>query len=445
MYKLLLCSRYLTTRYIALISIVSVMLGVMTMIVVNSVMGGFHAKMRERLHGILADVIVESTSPLDGFRDADAVMQRIDELVGDRVVAMTPAIEVFAMLHFQNQGEGTHYSRPIRLIGVDAAGRGRVGDFQEHLVSPLNRQAPSFAVRGVALQYRQENAGMVDNSLPLDQGAIVGYQIATIRTQGMLADQQIIEPGQEILVTTVSAPAGRKPEPVDFKLPVVDLYKSEMSEYDSNYVFVPYEYLKSVRGGGATCIQLKLRDYSDAKTVVAKLQRAFPPAYVSVQTWEAKQGPLLEAVNIEKFLLNVMLCFIIAVAGFGILAIFFMIVVEKTRDIGILKALGASSYGIMGIFLSFGLTLGLVGSILGTIFGITFSLKINEIEQLIHNLTGTEVFPRDIYYFKEIPTQVDPLTVALIVLGALVIAVAASVLPARRAAMFRPVEALRYE
>lgn len=445
MYKLLLCSRYLTTRYIALISIVSVMLGVMTMIVVNSVMGGFHAKMRERLHGILADVIVESNSPLDGFRDADLVMKRIDELVGDRVEAMTPAIEVFAMLHFQNQGEGTHYSRPVRLIGVDPVSRSKVGDFKSHLTSPLNRQSPSFAVRGAALQYRHENPEHIDPTLPLEHGAIVGYQIATVRTQGMLADQQIIDPGQEILLTTVTAPAGKKPEPVDFRLPVVDLYKSEMSEYDSNYVFVPYEYLRSVRGGGATSIQLKLKDYKDAKAVVAKLQSNFPPMYVTVQTWEAKQGALIEAVNIERFLLNVVLFFIISVAGFGILAIFFMIVVEKTRDIGILKALGASRYGIMGIFLMFGLSLGAIGSTLGTIFGIMFSLRINEIEKMLHRVLGWEAFPRDIYYFKEIPTLVDPLTVFAIVVVALIIAVLASVLPARRAAMLHPVEALRYE
>ena len=93
-----------------------------------------------------------------------------------------------------------------------------------------------------------------------------------------------------------------------------------------------------------------------------KLRSAFPPELYGVQTWRDKQGPLLAAVQMETAILNVLLFMIIAVAGFGILAIFFMIVVEKTRDIGILKSLGASGRGIMGIFLGYGLSLGIVGS-----------------------------------------------------------------------------------
>ena len=103
--------------------------------------------------------------------------------------------------------------------------------------------------------------------------------------------------------------------------------------------------------------------------------------YFVVKTWEQKQGPLLAAVAIEKSILNVLLFLIIAVAGFGILAIFSMIVVEKTRDIGILKALGASTSGVMRIFLGYGLLLGLVGSGVGMAGGLLFVRYINEIEK----------------------------------------------------------------
>ena len=97
-------------------------------------------------------------------------------------------------------------------------------------------------------------------------------------------------------------------------------------------------------------------------------------------TWEQKQGPLLAAVAVEQSILNILLFFIIAVAGFGILAIFSMIVVEKTRDIGVLKALGASTSGVRGIFLGYGLSLGIVGSGVGMIGGLLFVRYINEIE-----------------------------------------------------------------
>src|SRR6202035_757887 len=122
--------------------------------------------------------------------------------------------------------------------------------------------------------------------------------------------------------------------------------------------------------------------------VVERLQQLFHGYPVEVQTWEHKQGPLLAAISVEKGILNVLLFLIIAVAGFGILAIFAMIVVEKTRDIGILKALGASNGGVMKIFLGYGLLLGLVGAGLGTVLGLAFTLHINEIEQFLGRVTG---------------------------------------------------------
>ena len=138
-----------------------------------------------------------------------------------------------------------------------------------------------------------------------------------------------------------------------------------MSEYDSNYVFVPLEHLQQLRNmeDRATSIQIRLKDYDkDHKKVEERLRQLFGAQGIQVSTWEEKQGPLLAAIGVEKGILNVLLFMIIAVAGFGILAIFSMIVVEKTRDIGILKALGASNWGVLKIFLGYGLLLGLVGA-----------------------------------------------------------------------------------
>jgi lipoprotein-releasing system permease protein len=148
---------------------------------------------------------------------------------------------------------------------------------------------------------------------------------------------------------------------------------------------------------------------------------------------------------VERAILNVLLFLIIAVAGFGILAIFYMIVVEKTRDIGILKSLGASNWGVMGIFVSYGLLLGIVGSGLGTLGGIAFTENINGIEKFISKMTGQEVFPRDIYFFDKIPVELNPWMLLWVNAGAIAIATAASVLPALRAAMLHPVRALRFE
>jgi lipoprotein-releasing system permease protein len=196
----------------------------------------------------------------------------------------------------------------------------------------------------------------------------------------------------------------------------------------------------------ATTIQLKLKDYDrDKAAVVAALQAHFHPSLFVVQTWEDRQGALLAAIGIERSILNILLFLIIAVAGFGILAIFFMIVVEKMRDIGILKALGASNAGVMGIFLSYGFGLGLVGAGLGTVLGLAITLNINGIEHVISQLSGHDVFPRDVYYFDGIPTDLQAGSVLVVNLGAILIAVGASVFPSLRAALLHPVRALRFE
>jgi lipoprotein-releasing system permease protein len=148
---------------------------------------------------------------------------------------------------------------------------------------------------------------------------------------------------------------------------------------------------------------------------------------------------------VERGILNLLLFMIVGVAGFSILAIFTMIVSEKYRDIGIMKSLGASSWGVMQIFLGYGLLLGIVGCVLGTLLGLWITHNINEIEAALTSLTGRAVFPKDVYYFKEIPTNVDPLTVALIDIGAVLIAAVFSLLPAWRAAHLHPVRALRFE
>ena len=147
----------------------------------------------------------------------------------------------------------------------------------------------------------------------------------------------------------------------------------------------------------------------------------------------------------ELTILNILLFLIIAVAGFGILATFYMIVVEKTRDIGILKALGAPSGGVMSIFLGYGVSLGAVGTGAGIVLGLLFVRYINEIADVVQKITGQEIFDPTIYYFSEIPTIVSPWMVAGVAVGAIAIAVTASVLPSLRAARLHPVEALRYE
>lgn len=470
MYKLLLCWRYLRTRYLALVCIVSVMLGVATLIVVNSVMGGFSTKLRDRLHGLLSDVVIEAWD-YNGFSGAERKMAliRSDPFLDSRIEAMAPTLEIFAMLQFTYRDNPL--ARPIRVIGVEPESRASVGGFAEFLTlnkdRPTLQPSPELRRRNDALQRARAGLFLADpapapppppgEKPPPDdppsrdfvaEGAIIGYAIAHYRrsTPGEPEggeDVRILHPGDDVVVTTLS---GQKLSPVYSRFVVTDYFRSEMSEYDSNYVFVPLRYLQKLRTmeDRVTNIQIRLKDDTDKALVIKRLRDLFGSS-VQVLTWEDKQGPLLAAINIEKGILNVLLFLIIAVAGFGILAIFSMIVVEKTRDIGILKALGASNSGILKIFLGYGLLLGLVGALLGTGLGVAITTYINEIEHFLARATGQEIFPRSVYYFDRIPTDIRSLHVGLINCGAVAIAVLFSILPALRAALLHPVRALRYE
>ena len=482
MYKCLLCWRYLRTRYLAFACIVSVMLGVATLIVVNSVMSGFSTKLRERLHQLLSDVVIESFG-MEGFDDPDGKMTMIrnDKFLGPRIEAMSATMEVFAMLQYQ-AGNGRVINRPVKLIGVDAATRSKIGGFHEHLEFQKDRAEPGFDVPKAIVdefqrrarwnrlleQERLNHEALADPDKPpppmptpfvasLPRAAIVGHLIATYRATnpdtGEMEEFTSLPPGAAINLTTVSAQAkatigGQTLTPVSDQFVVTDYFKSEMSEYDSNYIFVDLRYLQHLRTAenSVTSIQVKLKDYdADSREVVKQLRKMFASDGMRVDTWEDKQGPLLAAIRIEKNLLNVLLFLIVAVAGFGILAIFSMIVSEKTRDIGILKALGAPSAGIMQIFLGYGLLLGVFGAALGTGAGVWLTLEINTVEQWLAGQTGQHLFDPKIYYFREIPTDIQMPAVLMVNLGAIAVAVLFSILPAIRAARLQPVQALRYE
>jgi lipoprotein-releasing system permease protein len=449
------------------------MLGVATLIVVNSVMAGFSTKLKQRLHGLLSDIVVESFQ-LDGFADPDGRMAQIRESpIGDKIEAMTATIEILGLIEFNYNGRDLP-PRSVHLIGINPKGRASIGGFAEYLRNPRNRTNPSFDLSTEAMHWHQlhypplpglpefpQAAAMKDpGGLPppevppleakMSAGVFPGYAIGNYRkpadsTDSEAKDLPVLVPGDEIVIHTIS---GRQLKPVYDSVIVADFFKSEMSEYDGSFVFVPLDWLQRLRTmeNRATHLLIKLKDYGDAKEVVNSLRVMFPSKLdFQVQTWENKQGPLLAAIAIEKGILNVLLFLIIGVAGFGILAIFAMIVVEKTRDIGILKALGASNGGVMKIFLGYGLLLGVVGAVLGTILGVTLTVNINEIEHWLGNITGREIFPRDVYYFDQIPTDIQSWTVILVNAGAVAIAVVFSVIPALRAALLHPVRALRYE
>jgi len=289
-----------------------------------------------------------------------------------------------------------------------------------------------------------EGGGVFDPLKETHPGIIIGMGMAMYRTPDG-TDKFYLLPGRDVMLTFPDCSI--RPTGVTGHFTCVDLYESKMSEYDSQFVFVSMQTLQELRGmpNKANQIQIQLEPGSDLDAAREELQKVFDPQLFVCKTWRDDKMPLLQAVDMEIAILNVLLFMIIAVSGFGILAIFYMVVTDKTRDIGILKALGASSWGIMSIFLMYGLSLGIVGAGLGMILGLAFVLNINEVADFLSWCLGHEVFSPDIYYFYQVPYDISLATVAWIVGGALFIAVLASVFPAWHASRLQPVESLRYE
>ena len=509
-YRILLCMRYLRTRYIALASVISVTLGVATLVVVNAVMSGFSAEMHERLHGLASDIVIDCHTS-GGMPDPEGHLDEIRRIVGDDLTGASVSVHVPAMLGIDFGGQ--LITRHVNLVGIDAATYDNVSHFGRYLIHPDNQNHASFDLREdgydagrdgfpdsgwnhrrrtarydkalarqrqelLELRGRQsiaavgpslsfpapsfgeeetpETAATFDPETEQYPGIVLGMATCVNKlrgSDGQVADHYYSRPGDDVRLMFPNA--SENPKVVNQKFTVVDLYESGMSEYDSTFTFCRLDQLQHFRGmidpatGGksVTTIQLRLAEGADLNLVRDELRARFPPdiyAY-TIQTWRDMQGPLLAAVRLETTLLNLLLFLIIAVAGFGILATFFMIVVEKTRDIGTLKALGASGGGVMSIFLSYGFLLGIVGSGAGLVGGLIFVWRINIIAGWIETITGQEVFDPTVYYFTDIPTIIEPLTLLWVVAGAVSIAVGASVLPALRAARMNPVAALRFE
>ena len=516
MYKLLLCWRYLLTRYIALASVISVMLGVATMIVVNAVMLGFTSEMKDRINGILADVIFQQYDLNKGFPGYEYHRATILEVAGDLIEELTPTVVTPGMLIYKVDGVPASFQ--VDIVGIDVLTQGKVSKIAEYLQHPDNRANLSFDLRddGYDVQgsgirapirkdmgyagwgYRRWRAAQLkfqqrqfqaqqqvsepatddtdqaydpfssspppesmlfDPAKEQHTGIIAGIGVA-VRYRDteaidpetgrkIVEDHLMLLPGDDVMLAFPTADLSLKLQNDSFT--VVDLYESKMAEYDRKLVFVPIEKLQYLRGmvdadsGQYTITQIliKAKPGVDINELRDRLRGFFPPELYSIKTWRDEQVDLMNAILTELAMLYVLLFLIFAVAGFGIFAIFYMIVTEKQKDIGILKALGAGSGGVMQIFLYYSLLLGIVGSALGLTGGLLFVKYIKEIAMVLSYIMQREIFPPEIYSFYEIPTVVDVQTVVGIIIGAILIAVVSGVLPALRAAKVHPVETLR--
>jgi lipoprotein-releasing system permease protein len=412
-YELFIGLRYLKAKrkqtfvsLITFISIAGVMVGVTALIVVIAVMNGFKEDLRDKILGVTSHVVI---SRFDGnISKYDEVRAKVEEVSG--VNAATPFIYTQVMISSRKAISGAV------LRGIEPKTASKVINL------PKNLRAGSLE----ELEAEKKPEGM--RSTP---GIILGNELA--RNIGVSRG----EPVTVISPLGRLTPLGRVPRSQTFR--VAGIFDSGMYEYDSTIAYVSLWAAQRFLGIGdrVTGIEVRVDEIYEADRVAKAIGKALDGYPYWSRDWMRMNKNLFSALKLEKIVMFIILTLIILVAAFNIVGTLIMVVIEKTRDIAILKSMGATRSSIMKIFMIEGAVIGLVGTLLGLLGGYTLC-------KLLATYKFIEL-PSDVYYISTLPVQMNPFDVALIALAAIVITLAASVYPAWQASRFDPAEAIRYE
>lgn len=416
-FELLIGLRYLKAKrkstFISIITFIStagVTLGVMALIVVLAVMTGFERDLKEKILGTNAHlVVIRSGAPMDNYRP---LMEQLKRLPG--VQAATPFIYNQVML-----STGRHVSGVV-LRGIEPA--------TDRQVTRLSRSLVQGSMDSLEPQA---------DSGP-EPGVVIGRELARHLNLGVGDRVNVISP------TGTITPLGMLPKLKAFR--VAGIFNTGMFEYDSTLAYVSLGQAQKFfdLGDTVTGVQLRVADVYGTTELARRINRDFGPELYA-RDWMQMNKNILFALKTEKVVMFIILTLIVLVAAFGIASTLFMVVMEKARDIAILKAMGARSGSIMKIFVLEGLIIGVVGTLLGVLSGLLIAHNLEPIIDLIQKLTGKNFFSKDIYYLDHFPSQVVASDVLMISVTAILISFVATLYPAWQASKMLPAEALRYE
>ncbi len=418
-FELMLALRYLRPKrtfvsIITLISVVGVTLGVAVLIIVISVMSGFDRQLREKILGFNAHLrIYQSGTPM-----ADHAAIRAAIATNALVKGVAPFVMGKVLVETQPQSGSPAVDAPI-LRGIDPQLEAQVSVLPKSVVSG------KFDVRG--------NGLVIGTTFAQSLGLQVGDRLAIYSPRNL---------------QKMKASRGQEKEEVILPDDYVVSGIFDVGYYEYNAMVVIsslanaqdlYELDGSVHG-----LMVMLHDPYQAKGVKEQLERTLGKGFV-VRTWGEENSVILNALLVEKNVMFYLLFFIMIVAAFGITSALITFVVQKTREIGVLKALGATNGQVMRLFLGQSVFVGVLGVVIGFGLGMLALAYRNEFLNGMNRLTGFELFPSSIYSFSELPALIVPGDIAIICGGSLFICVLAGLLPAWNAGRLKPVEALRYE
>jgi lipoprotein-releasing system permease protein len=547
MYHAQLSNRYLGTRIIPLIAVAAVALCVALVIIVVSVMSGFLDMLKQSGRALMGDVVV--SYPLRGIPHYPELLRRIKEIPG--VEAATPLIETWGLLRMPYPDGDQKEIATVQVWGVEPESFSTVTGFDGTLWwrPPMDSALDSLAdddLRRAATEQMLEDGESLLQSETGKPGMVLGIHVALVNQRQRDGSYRPVAqrwwmPRQSVALTLVPVSgAGRIAEPKEVIFPVVNEFFSGVYQIDKQRVMIPLAEAQSMlRMSEATLTNPQVLD-EDGRPVVlgvdpAKvtkilvratpgsdvtalrdavarsyaefdealladpeaLVKAPPPQFVSVLTWEQVLRDLIAPVEKEREMMRILFSIIYLVCAGLVFSIFWAIVYEKTRDIGILRSLGAPRSGIIWLFLRYGVVIGSIGSLIGLLLAWLVVRNINAIHEaigedaprwswlacyvgaglavgsaivagarqkllamllwsigaaalalvatglLLHR--GMLIWDPSVYYFTRIPSKVDGFTAVLTMIGAVVFSVLGASIPAAKAADTDPVRALRYE
>ena len=407
-----LALRYLRARraqgfisVIAGFSFLGIMLGVATLIVVMSVMNGFHKELLSKIVGINGHIFVQAAD--QPMTDWPEVVARLTKLPG--VSLAIPMVEGAA-------GVSSPYGQSGALVrGI--------------------RQEDVVRLPGIAGNVKQGTLDDFDTA----GGVAIGRR---------MADTLSLRVGDTLTILIAKGaqtPFGVAPRIKSY--PVRAIFQIGMSEFDGVFVYMPLPEAQAFfnrDNNEVSVVEVFLDDPDAIDTMRAKIEAAIPHPVI-LTDWRQRNETFFSALKVERNVMFIILTLIVLVAALNIISGLTMLVKDKSRDIAILRTMGATRGAVMRVFLITGATIGIAGTFVGLVLGLILAMNLESLREVLNRLLHANLFPAELYFLSRLPSEVDPKEVILVVLMTLALSLLASIYPAWRAARLDPVEALRYE
>ena len=409
-----IAGRYLRSRrasrfvsLITLIAVSGVALGVMALIVVIGVMSGLQKDLREKI--LIANPHLRVLTYGEGLRLDDWAKTLATVRRDPHVVAAAPFVLSQGLL-----SAGHDYAEGVAVIGME-------------------RDTGRAAVTGLAKSFVSGDLRFATRERDVDGGVVIGRR---------LAQRLSVYPGN---VVTLISPAGSKFNraigalvPRYWRFEVTGLFETGMYEYDNSYVVMPREVAQRFAGLGSavTGIEVRVQDPWKAGEVARELETRLGYPYRALD-WSAQNSQLFSALKLEKLAMGVILLLIVLVAAFNIVSTLTMTVGDRTKEIGILRAMGMTAGQIRRIFVTQGVVVGVVGTAVGAIGGVLLAAAVGTYHLISLDPT--------VYFIDHLPVDLAPTDVLTVIVASLAIAALATVYPSSQAARLEPVEAIRHE